>query len=150
MVGSVFVTVYLAAHGAHIFVHPLTGIPTAMFSAAASALGFTMIEDKIRSEVMAYDWGSASLKALSAILSEQSLRSKIATSRAETVAQVTAVLKQRSAAPIWPSSSASSSSLSKWQSLEELQRVVVAQFERVVNQVIEDLGVLEVIHEARK
>jgi molecular chaperone DnaK len=147
MVGSVFVTVYLAAHGAHIFIHPFTGIPTAILSAAASAFGYTMIEDKIRDEVLAYDWGPKSLAALSNFLTEQGLRDKIAASRTETVNKVKAVLKQgatattRLGSPDLPQ---------RWQTLEELERALVGQFERVVNQVIEDLGVLEEFRSSAK
>ena len=140
MVGSVFVTVYLAAHAAHIFVHPLTGIPTAIFSAAASALGFTMIEEKLRNELLAYDWGRKSLKALSPFLSEQGLRDKISASRTETVNKVKAVLKQGMTATARP---VPAESQQAWQTLVELERALVGQFERVVNEVIEDLGVLE-------
>ena len=145
LVGSVFVIVYTAVHGAHILVHPLTGVPTAIFSAAASALGFTMVEDKIRDQVMAFDWGDMSLKGLSAVLSEQSLRDKIASSRAETTGRVMSVLNQRQGFDSNPDINSTSASGQKWQTLEELQRAVVAQFEQVVGQVIQDLGVLEEI-----
>jgi molecular chaperone DnaK len=149
LVGSVFVIVYTAVHGAHILVHPLTGVPTAMISAAASALGFTMIEDKIRDQVMAFEWGEISLKGLSAVLSEQSLREKIASSRAETTGRVVRVLGQGQGSGASTRVTATTSSGQKWQTLAELQHAVVAQFEQVVSQVIKDLGVLEEIREVR-
>jgi len=149
LVGSVFLIVYTAAHGAHIFVHPLTGIPTAIASAAASAFGFTMIEDAIRAKVMAFDWGDKSLKALSVVLPEQDLLDKIATSRAETLQRVTDVLGYGNKSVPSPISATGLTSSPKWQTLEELQRAIVSQFEQVVGEVIQDLGVLEEIRETR-
>ena len=118
LVGSVFVIVYTAVHGEHILVHPFTGVPTAIFSAAASALGFTMVEDKIRDQVMAFDWGDMSLKGLSAVLSEQSLRDKIASSRAETTGRVMSVLNQRQGFDSNPDINSTSASGQKWQTLD--------------------------------
>jgi len=145
LVGAVFILVYTTAHGAHILAHPLTGIPTALLSAIASAVGFSLIEDKLREAVMAINWNAVLLTPLRLRLSEQGLRDKIAVSRRAMSIQIADLLRQGHAGTAASSPAAGAGSPPKWQTLDQLQREVVAQFEQVVNQVIQDLGVLEEI-----
>lgn len=144
LAGAVFAAVYLAAHGTHILAHPLTGIPVAVGSAIASAVGYKLVDDRVRDGVMAYEWGSASLTALSAVLSEQRLRRKIAEGRKEVAHRVAALLRNgpecvggAGPCPGVPSH--------RWTTLGELQRAVSSQFEQLVTQAARDLGVLEEI-----
>ena len=148
LIGAVFILVYTTAHGAHILAHPLTGIPTALVSAIASAVGFSLIEDKLREAVMAINWNEILLTPLRLRLSEQGLRDKIAASRREMSVHIAKLLRQAHAGTAVSSTAASAASAPKWQTLDQLQREVVAQFEQVVNQVIQDLGVLEEIRDA--
>jgi hypothetical protein len=145
LVGAVFLLVYTTAHGAHILAHPLTGIPTAAFSALASAVGLHMIEDKLRAAVMAINWNEVLLTPLRLRLTEQGLRDKIAASKKEMSRQIAELLRKGHSGTTTSIPAQRAGASQRWQTLDELQREVVAQFEQVVNQVIKDLGVLEEI-----
>lgn len=150
LVRAVFTIVYTAAHGAHILVHPWTGVPTAVVSAALAALGFRRVEDYLQARLMDFEWGPVSLKALSVRLSEQSLRGRIGQSRDDMIRDISSLLRQGPESATNACSSGQLTNSSKWQTLDELQVAVVAQFEQVVEQVIKDLGVLEEIRKAGK
>ncbi|MDB5312787.1 MAG: Molecular chaperone-like protein [Gemmataceae bacterium] len=150
LVGAIFAIVYIAAHGAHILVHPWTGVPTAAVSAALAALGFNALEDYLRSWLMGYEWGPVSLGALSVRLSEQNLRDKITQSRQEMIRDISGLLSKGPECTTDACTSGQPVSKPKWQTLDELKVVVVAQFVQVVEQVIKDLGVLEEIRKAGK
>jgi hypothetical protein len=150
LVAGVFTIVYTAAHGAHILVHPLTGLPTAAVSAILARLGYTFLEDYVRDWVMDFEWGPVSLKALSVGLSEQALRDRIAQSRQEMIRDISGLLRQGPKVTTKAPTSGQSTPAPKWQTLDELKVAVVAQFEQVVAQVIKDLGVLEEVRKAGK
>jgi hypothetical protein len=150
LVGAVFTVVYTIAHGAHVFVHPLTGVPTAIASAGLAALGFTALEDKFRSRVMDFEWGTASLKALSVPFPEQKLRDKIAQSRQQMILEISKLLRNGTKESTTAPRLGQTTSESKWQTLDDLKAAVVAQFEELIAQVIKDLGVLEEIRKVGK
>jgi hypothetical protein len=150
LVGAVFSIVYVAVHGAHILVHPLTGLPTALFSALATAVGFTLIEDRVRSAVMAYNWGSVSLKALSLRLSEKGLRDEIAKNCDKAASEIARLLRHGPKGPEAAASGDSNLPPPSWETLDQLQHTVVARFEQTVAQAIRDLGILEEIRKASR
>jgi hypothetical protein len=150
LVGTVFTTVYLAAHGAHILAHPFTGVPIAAASAVLTAFGYTALDDRVKRWVMDYEWGSTSLTALSAVLSEQNLLDKIHASRNETTQKIVTLLRKGPKSLVETASALTASDESKWNTLDGLKLAVVAQFEQVVAEVIKDLGVLEEIRKAGK
>ena len=145
IVGVVTGTILAAAHSAHIVASPVTGLLTLGASATASFLGYAFVEDKVRNALMAMDWGPLRLRALSAVLSEQTLRSKINASRIDATSRVLTVLNGQAASPYGPAAP----SENKWKTLGELRQAVVGQFESYVNQVIEDLGVLEDVRDPK-
>ena len=150
LVGTVFMVVYFAVHGTHILVHPLTGLPVAAASALLTAMGYTALDDYVKGWVMDYNWGSAELTALSAVLSEKKLRDKINESRQEATQKIVTLLRKGPKALVETAQSLTASDESKWNTLDGLKVAVVAQFEQVVAQVIKDLGVLEEIRKAGK
>jgi molecular chaperone DnaK len=176
LVGTVFSIVLVALHGAHIIVHPLTGVPIALGSAALSWVGFKVVEDKVRSLVLSYNWSSPSLKALSFRLSEQQLRREIGKSCEQAAIEIASLLRggpggaaSASSPTLWtvraaawlrggPGEAASASAAVRsesvgtpqWKTLDELQDAVVAQFDQRASQVIKDLGVLEEIRKGAK
>jgi hypothetical protein len=109
--------------------HPIAGV-TAL---AASVLGFKVVNEFIERKIKSHRWGrvplQADLKAMRLVLSEERLKQKLAASRTEAVATLSVEIEKN---------------------LAGLRDQVRVEFEHVIEQVIQDLGVLEQIRPAAK
>jgi molecular chaperone DnaK len=149
LVGAVFLIVYAAAHGTHIFVHPLTGVPMAAASAVAAYMGWTKVEDWMREQVMQFPWTTHTLGILSVRLSEQGLRDMIANGRLEAIDRVATILRTGRDPFSKPGRADRTTPAGQWRTLDELKATVASQFEEAARDVINELGVLEEIRDIR-
>ncbi|MFQ3593978.1 MAG: Hsp70 family protein [Gemmataceae bacterium] len=128
LAGTIAATVAVVVHGAHIAVSPVSGFAVAGGAFLASLVGYTLVEDFVREQVMAWNWGPNSRTALQAVMSENSLREKIAYSRQAARAQMEQLLRQE---------------VEGMESATTLMKAKVQQFRKIVEQTINELGVLE-------
>jgi hypothetical protein len=105
-------------------VHPIAGVAALL----AGVLGFKMVNEFIEKRVRAHRWGSVpfqtDLKAMRLVLSEARLKQKLTASRDEAVGVLSAEVARN---------------------LDGLRDQARVAFEQVIEQVIQDLGVLEQI-----
>jgi hypothetical protein len=109
--------------------HPLAG----MVALLASVLGFKVVNDFVEKRIKAYRWGiipfQADLKSMRLVLSESRLKQKLDAGRAEATATLAAEIER---------------------SLDKLRDQAAQEFNKVIDEVIRDLGVLEQIRTVRK
>jgi hypothetical protein len=127
----VVVTFAIKAHvvGALFLAHPIAGLAALL----ASLLGFKVVNEFAEKKIKAYPWGcvplQGDLKAMRLVLSEDRLKQKLAESRKEAIATLSVEIEKN---------------------LEGLREQVRVEFEHVIEQAIQDLGVLEQIRTTGK
>jgi cell division ATPase FtsA len=109
--------------------HPIAGL-TALL---ASVLGFKVVNEFVEKKIKTYRWGrvpfQGDLKAMRLVLSEERLKQKLEDSRKEAIATLSVEIEKN---------------------LEGFRDQVRVAFEQVIEEVIQDLGVLEQIRTAGK
>jgi molecular chaperone DnaK (HSP70) len=128
LAGTIAATVAVVVHGTHIAVSPISGIATAGGAFLASFVGYTLVDDFVREQVMAWNWGPNTRAALQMVMSEESLKEKIASSRVQAKAEMEQLLRQEA---------------DGMDSAASLVRAKVQQFRETVERTIDELGVLE-------